>query len=271
MTGPHDFTFVSGLAFLPVPHCGCFGRMFFHWSPICLPLSPLACGCFGRMYFLLSPTFSSPLWVLSHLSPACAPLSPVSCGCFGRMILRLSRTCLPLSPVRCGRFGRMILHLSPTCLQCLQPPTVSSPLWVLSHLSPACAPLSPVPCGCSGRMISHLSPICLPLVPLGCFGHMIFSLVFYFCCLQFAVGALAALFYTCLPLSPVPCGFVGRMILHLSPICLPLSPVRCGCSARMMSNHRQKTHERGRKKIIIEREESSRSPTQLLADCVFKN
>ena len=34
--GPRDFTFVSGLAFLP--HCGCCGRMILHLSPICLPL-----------------------------------------------------------------------------------------------------------------------------------------------------------------------------------------------------------------------------------------
>ena len=69
MTGPHDFTFASGLAFLP--HCGCCGRMILHLSPIYpiyLPLSPVHCGCFGRIIFTLvphlSPTVSSPLWVL---------------------------------------------------------------------------------------------------------------------------------------------------------------------------------------------------------------
>ena len=41
MTGPHDFTFVSGLAFLVAV------------SPTCLPLSPLACGRFGRMILRL--------------------------------------------------------------------------------------------------------------------------------------------------------------------------------------------------------------------------
>ena len=256
MTGPHDFTFVSGLAFLPVPatlwvlwphvfslvsHLYptvstrlwvlCFGRMYFllsticlplvshcvqclrcarrmilHLSPTCLPLSPLACGCFGRMFFHLSPTFSSPLWVLSHLSPACAPLSPVSCGCFGRMILCLSRICLPLSPVRCGRFGRMIFHLSPTCLPLVS--NVSSRM--ILHMSPTCLPLSPVPCGCS--------PIYLPLVPRVLWLHD-FTLVSHMSPTCASRVLWPHDFYTCplFLLPPVRCGCFGRIFLHLSP------------------------------------------------------
>ena len=129
MTGPHDFTFVSGLAFLP--HCGCCGRMILHLCSICLPL---VSHCLQSLVVLWPHYFL-------HLSIS-LPLSRVPCGCSGRMILHLSLTCLPLSPVPCGCLGRFFFHLSPICL-----PRAS---------------LSPVSRGSFGLMIftlvSHLSP-----------------------------------------------------------------------------------------------------------------
>ena len=51
MPGTHDFTFVSGLAFLP--HCDCFGHMMFQYTMLLWPRD-----------FTLVSLVSSTLWVL---------------------------------------------------------------------------------------------------------------------------------------------------------------------------------------------------------------
>ena len=80
--GPRDFTFVSGLTFLP--HCGCFGHMM-------LQLSPNALVSHFSRYVLCLRDFA----LVSRLSPL-SSLSPHCCS------------------------GRVVLHLSPTCHPCLQ-------------------------------------------------------------------------------------------------------------------------------------------------------
>ena len=100
--GPHDFVFVSGLAF----RSGCSGphdlTLVFHLSPTLV-------------------SHSSRSGMLVNLSPTCLPHLSPTLGALGRMIWHLSSTCLPhLSPTL-GALGRMIWHLSSTCLPHLSP------------------------------------------------------------------------------------------------------------------------------------------------------
>ena len=77
----------------------CPGRMICLRVYVPATLSPLACGCFGRMIF--------------HLSPICLPLvshclqslAPPYLQYTGRMILHGFPTCLPSVPVHSGRSG----------------------------------------------------------------------------------------------------------------------------------------------------------------------
>ena len=52
MPGPHDFAFVSGLAFLP--HCDFFGHMMLQLSPSTL-VSHLSLGTLWVLWAVMSP------------------------------------------------------------------------------------------------------------------------------------------------------------------------------------------------------------------------
>ena len=126
MPGPHDFTFVSRLAFLP--HCGCFGRMMFQFH--LSPLSPSTLGALGHMIYAL----------VSHLSS----LSPSTLGALGHMILHLSPNCLPT--LGDSTLVTLVFHLSRSLLRRSWPDDftlVSLLVFLLVvctclHLSPTC-------------------------------------------------------------------------------------------------------------------------------------
>ena len=157
MPGPHDFTFVSGFAFLP--HCDCFGHMMLQLSPSTLvchlsPLSPVHSGCYlsptslsalwPHDFTLVSDLSSSPLWVFGPCEPFSADVSSSCSGCnLDTLCQRLSAgcTCLHLSfclSLCLDTLGRMILHLSLTCLPGGLSAFVSLLVTFVSTFLPAC-------------------------------------------------------------------------------------------------------------------------------------
>ena len=106
MTGPHDFTFVSRLAFLP--HCGCCGRMILHLSPM---VSSFVAGALAvavgelaaclHLSLCLSPCLDTLGRMILHLFPCVSPfllcVSPLVSAYSGYAwpyVLALVSTCL---------------------------------------------------------------------------------------------------------------------------------------------------------------------------------